>query len=118
MSAWQGESCDVWTSHSWVLVIWGLPSPKRCHTIVLESGLGPAPGTITHSPSSPSLAVLLFLKDFLAEQLLLAVSFPSQGDRDLPESSHLSLHVTEGLPPLVFPVVETKLSIGRVARVS
>lgn len=79
--------------------------------------LGPPPGTVTHSPSPPSPAVPSLPKDFLAEQPLLAVSFLSQDDRDLPESSHLSLHVTEGLPPLVFPVVETKHSIGHVARV-
>ena len=32
-----GESCNVWTSHRWVLVIWGSPSSKGCQALVLES---------------------------------------------------------------------------------
>lgn len=102
MIVWQGESCNVWRSHHWVLVIWGSPSSKGCQALCAgecpwERGLSPAAETITHSPSSPSPAVPSFLKGCLAERLLLAVHFPSQGDRDASEPSHLSLCVFEGL---------------------
>lgn len=55
MNAWQRESCNIWTSHCWVLVIWSSTSSKRCQALESaperERGLGPAPGTVTHSPS-------------------------------------------------------------------
>lgn len=33
MIAWQRESCNIWTSHCWVLVIWSSTSSKRCQAL-------------------------------------------------------------------------------------
>lgn len=101
MNAWQRESCNIWTSHCWVLVIWSSTSSKRCQA--LESApererAGPCPrDCYPQSFPSPSSAVPLFLEGCCAEQLLFGVPFPSQGDRDLPEPFHLFLCVSEGL---------------------
>lgn len=36
MIVWQGESCNICTSHRCVLVIRGSPSCKGCQALVLE----------------------------------------------------------------------------------